>query len=90
MMTFDPSTNDIIARGHGGAWYGYELTYTKKNKTSVQKITIPNSFDKHLKDCLEEFASDIPTEFYITSAYIKLGDQHYDLIVNGNKWQINN
>lgn len=90
MMTFDPSTNDIIARGHSGAWYSYELTYTKKNKTAVQKITIPNSFDKHLKDRLEEFASDIPTEFYITNAHIKLGDQHYDLIVKGNKWQINN
>ena len=88
LMTFDPSAQSITARGHSGAWYSYELTYTKMTETSVQNITVPNSFDEHLIDHLKEFASDIPSEFHITKAYIELGEQHYNLIVKGNSWQM--
>ena len=87
-MTFDPSAQSITARGHSGAWYSYELTYTKMTETSVQNITIPHSFDEHLIDHLKEFASDIPSEFHITKAYIELGEQHYNLIVKDNSWQM--
>jgi hypothetical protein len=59
------------------------------DEASVQKIAIPKAFDKHLKNRLEEFASDVPSEFHITGAHVELGDEHYDLSVKKNQWQIN-
>jgi hypothetical protein len=89
VMVFDSSSKTITTSGNDGVWYSYELTYSKMDEASVQKIAIPKAFDKHLKNRLEEFASDVPSEFHITGAHVELGDEHYDLSVKKNQWQIN-